>query len=136
MIDAIKLNKIMLDCLFLPEEMTTPDVPPEGAVIVSGITINVGFHPVRLESHRAEIATMILDLPTHFRNDGPEAGQGWSFLNLCMDRDGKQWTGMHSDCEALTVLSIGLGLAKFTVPRELWSVLPGGVPYIVFDLGE
>jgi hypothetical protein len=35
--------------------------------------------------------------------------------------------------EALVALGVGLGMAQFQMPREMWSVLPGGVPYVLLD---
>ncbi len=36
--------------------------------------------------------------------------------------------------EALVVLGIASGFVKYPMPREMWSALPGGMPYIVIDL--
>jgi hypothetical protein len=35
--------------------------------------------------------------------------------------------------EALFVLGIALNLAKYSAPREVWSSLPGRMPYITID---
>ena len=106
----------------------SPDVP-EGAVIVRGITMNVGFHPVRLEAKRAEVAALLGELPHQFRED-EGGGGGWSFLNACEDRHGNQW-GEHRDVEMLFLLGEALGLARPSISREAWPSLPGGMPYYV-----
>ena len=36
--------------------------------------------------------------------------------------------------EQLFVLGMGLGLVKYGLPRSMWNVLPGGMPYISIDL--
>jgi hypothetical protein len=36
--------------------------------------------------------------------------------------------------EQLFQLGIGLGLAKWQLPPEMWGVLPGGMPYVVIEV--
>jgi hypothetical protein len=95
------------------------------AVLVDGIVTQFGFDPVKLESHRADVASMLWQLPVEFRKT---EGGGWSFLNAPMDINGNQW-GEQRDAEALMCLGIGLGLAETLMPRDMWSLFPGGVPY-------
>ena len=121
-LDPEKVNTIFMDCLFKEGEDTSKYVKAEG------ITMNVGFHPERLESHKAEIATMLEELPEDFKESG---GGGMSFLNACKDKHGKQWTGLHQRMEQLFQLGIGVGKVKSLMPREMWGALPGGMPYYV-----
>lgn len=86
MIDPERVNTIFHDCLYRRGEDTS------GHVKAEGITCNVGFHPERLEGHRAEVSAMLVELPDTFRRS---SGGGWSFLNACVDREGNQWTGDH-----------------------------------------
>ncbi len=80
------VNAVFMDCLFRDGEDTSRHVKAEG------IVGDVGFHPERLESHKAEIVAMLDELPDQFKES---SGGGWSFLNACMDRHGNQWTGLH-----------------------------------------
>jgi len=48
-----------------------------------------------------------------------------------MTKDGTQWTGEQSICELLVCMSIGLKLMEYCMPKELWLILPGGVPYVI-----
>ncbi len=116
------VESIFQDCLFKDGEDTSQHVP------VYGLTINIGFHPDRLKLHEIEIADMLSELPDEFQVSG---GGGWSFLNACNDMNGIQWTGFHRIMELLFLLGIAIGKAKFQLPREMWSALPGGMPYIV-----
>ena len=118
---AKNLEKVILDCLFQDNE------DKSSAIIVEGITSKFGFHPGRLEAHRAEIISMLSELPKEFHAG---SGGGWSFLNACMTKDGVQW-GEHPDIEALCVLGIGLGLVAWCLLRSMWSMLPGSMPYFV-----
>lgn len=125
---AEAVEKVFNDCLFGAEEVskTTPE-PPEGAIIVDGIVNRFGFNLGRLESHREEVKAFLAELPDGFQEG---KGGGWSFLQACMTRDGNQW-GEHRNMEQLFVLAIGLKLARWQMPREMWRSLPGGMPYVV-----
>jgi hypothetical protein len=126
LIDSSRVREIFLECMYGREELKDGK-PIEGESIkAEGIVCTVGFHPGRLESHREEVKGMLEGLPLQFRSN---EGQGWTFLNACNDRNGVQWTNMHQRMEQLFQLGIGLGLAKCLMPRELWAVLPGGMPY-------
>lgn len=96
-----------------------------GAVLVDGVVHKFGFHPQRLVEVKPEVDALLRMLPDQFRTD---IGGGWSFLNACMDRDGRQW-GEHRDIERLVCLGVGVGSATFVFPREMWKQLPGGMPY-------
>lgn len=98
-------------------------------VFVKGVINDFGFHKQRLEEKRADIASMLDQLDDSFKTD---SGGGMTFLNACMTKSGVQW-GEHPSMEMLFVLGIGLGLCNFPLPRELWSALYGGMPYVQID---
>ncbi len=136
MINPERVVEIMRDCLYTDDEVAADDITsvedlPEGTVVVEGILSTFGFEPARLESHRDEVTKMLQGLPTEFRDQAHGGGGGWSFLNACQDANDEQWTGLHRTMDALFVLGIGLGLAEWLMPRDMWSVLPGGMPYVV-----
>jgi len=81
-----KVEAIFMDCLFRDGEDTS------NHIAVEGVVHNVGFHPERLESHRAEIEAMLDELPEMFHE---KSGGGWSFLNACNDKHDNQWTDFH-----------------------------------------
>lgn len=119
---ADHVGAVFHDCLFRDGEDTTNHVKAEG------IVTNVGFHPERLEAHKQEIADMLAELPDEFK---ASSGGGWSFLNACNDRNGNQWADLHRTMEQLVLLGIATGLVEYQLPREMWTALPGGVPYFV-----
>ena len=121
-LSAKNVEAAFLDCLFRANE------PIAGYIPVHGLTMNVGFHPDRLKSKREQIRTMLKQLEAEFF---PHTGGGMSFLRMPFCKDGRHWGG-HRDCERLLLLALGLGEASFTMPKEMWSILPGGVPYITF----
>ena len=128
MIDTRELDEVMSDCLLGKHEVVD-NAPKDGIEIVKveGIMNTFGLHRERLESHREEVAAMLAQLPD---TSHAKSGGGMSFLNACVDRDGVQW-GEHRNMEVLFVLGVGLGLAKWCLPRSMWSALPGGMPYVV-----
>lgn len=116
-----KVHGLAMSCLASQEE---------GALIVDGITARFGFDAEKIAARKLEIATMLAELPDQFFRD---AGGGWTFLNLCNDKHGEQWTDLHSAMEALCVLAIAAGMGRWVMPREFWSAFPGGMPYVVFE---
>ena len=128
MINTQEVEKIFMDCLHNPSKKTKNNI-----VIIEGITCKFGFHPKKLELHKERIIAMLSELPTQFRQN---SGGGWSFLNACNTKDGEQWTGLHQRMEQLFVLGMGIGKAKYVMPRKMWNSLPGGMPYIVIYIRE
>jgi len=127
-ISAQRVEEIVKDCLYISDEIIDgkPIVEP---IIGKGILRDFGFYPSRLESHREEVRVMLMELPDQFKKSN---GGGWSFLNACMTKNDEQWGG-HEDMERLFALGIGLGLVKFALPKDMWNVLPGGMPYITIE---
>lgn len=128
---GVEVRRIFTDCQFKPDEITPGEVP-EGAVEAEGIVARFGFHPERLASHKDEITELVMQLPDEFRMS---KGGGWSFLNMCQDREGYQWADLHQTMEMLLVLGIAVGKMMIQIPKELWPMMPGGVPYVaVIDI--
>lgn len=123
-IDAEEVHKIIMDCLFRDEELVNGK-PTTEPVVVDGITQKFGLHAGRVQSHAARIGQILRALPVEFQQDG---GGGMSFLNACMDANGDQWGG-HQNMDELFVLGMATGQVSALMPRDMWSVLPGGMPY-------
>jgi hypothetical protein len=117
---AENVNRVFMDCLFGDNENH------DGAVLAEGVTMNVGFHPVRLKRHETEIHEMLKQLPDAFQKNG---GGGMSFLEACYDKSGRHWAE-HKTMQELFLLGIASGKAEYCLPRDLWKVLPGCMPYI------
>lgn len=126
-INEEEVTKCFCDCLFREEEIDENGQPAPEKVIVKGLTATFYLNKNRLENYRPKIEYWIKQLPTDFI-------KGYTFLNLCFDNKGIQWTSLHRTCEQLLVMSIGLNLACYcTSDREFWNMLPGGMPYIQFE---
>ena len=118
------VNEVLLSLLY-------QDAPADlsAAVKVHGIVTSYGFDPAKVEAAKPRVAAMIKELDPSFHRTG---GGGMSFLNLCMGKRGRQWTGMHQVQEQLCAIAIAVGLAQWCVPPEMRNLMPGGVPYGVF----
>jgi len=127
MLSSTRVNEILIDCLFRPNEIGADDIPLLPDVKVEGITMTFYFHKGRLENHRIEIQSLLLELPNEFMETG---GGGYSFLKACYDRKGRQW-GEHRNMEALFCLGIGINKVAYCMPRDVWEALPGSVPYLI-----
>jgi len=99
----------------------------DGITLVKGVVGGFAFVTSKLEAKRADIESMLKELPPEFMKSG---GGGYSFLNACMTKDGEHW-GEQPTVGELVCLGLGLKLVEFVMPREMWSALPGGMPYFV-----
>ena len=117
---ASQVNLAFRKCLFREEEDKT------NYVRVEGLTNIFCLHPERLEEQRELVKACLDELPPIFK-------EGYSFLKLCENKDGDLWTGMQRTCQELVVMAVGLNLMSYCLPREVWPVLPGGVPYVIIN---
>ena len=110
------VQDVLLECLSDGSE----------SVKVQGIIGHFSFSKVKLEAHRQQVIELLYELPAQFQI---AHGGGWSFLQAAYDKHGNHWAE-HPTMEALFCLGIGLDVAGYVLPREAWSVFPGGMPYI------
>lgn len=123
MINPERVTELFVSLLFNDDEATDPHVP------VEGITLNIGLYPQRLEQAKPEIRDMLEELPSQFKKSG---GGGWTFLNMCMDKDGDPWTGSHKVMQELMMMGIAAGYMEYALPKPRWETLPGGMPYVIY----
>ena len=100
----------------------------DSSLKIESVELKVTFDSQKLKAREADIISMLSNLPESFR---ASSGGGWSFLNLCLDKDENQWTGSHLRMDQLVALGLGIEKVSFLVPRTLWGKLPGGMPYLV-----
>lgn len=118
------VHLIFLHCLFKEDE------PTENHKVAEGVKLKIGFHPERLKESEQAIAEMLDCLHDNFKKSG---GGGWTFLNMCEDKDGELWTGVHAVVDELVTLGIATGKMSFLLPRENWEAFPSGLPYVVVN---
>lgn len=101
----------------------------EHKFVVKGVCIGAAFDRDKIEAHEDEIFQMLMQLPAEFHT--PCGGGGWTFLNMCIDRDGNQWTDFHQIMDMLVCLGLAIGAVEFLFKqRDLWQTMPGGMPYL------
>ena len=115
-------------CLYTDDELAQ-NAAPHDAVVVDSVIGSFGFHPGRIAAHTLDIRALLTELPDEFHIG---KGGGMSFLNACVDRHGNQW-GEHRDINHLVSLGLAIGAASYPMPRELWEILQGGMPYVTVD---
>ena len=120
-INPERVGAIFLECLYDESK----DL--ETQVVVNGVINTASFNLDRLKKHENEIYSILNELPDTFKASG---GGGWSFLNACTDKHGNIWTDFHMRVEQLVLLGIAIGKVQFILPRDLWSSLPGSMPYL------
>lgn len=130
-LSADNVAMVFAKCLASKKDMGNQ----ENMIMITGVLPNmhIGFNKKALQEHDDDITSLLDHLPSEFKKSG---GGGWSFVNACVDKDGNQW-GEQSTVNQLLMLGLATGKARYTLPREMWSMLPGGVPYfVVDDVGE
>ncbi len=118
------VEMVFMACLFKNGE------PTENHIAASGVMIKIGFSPERIEENKETISQMLDELPDSFKKSG---GGGMSFLDMCEDKSGEQWTGLHTTVDMLVCLGLAANKISYTLPREFWEALPGGMPYITVN---
>lgn len=131
-LDAGIVSRIFLDCLIKENEFDVKTKKPSSPFYtVEGIVAFYMLSKDRVSSHRQEIIDALSELPKEFMKKN---GGGWTFLNMCVDKNGRQWSGLHRVMEQLVVLGVAINKVTYCLPRQVWNKLPGGVPYIQIDL--
>lgn len=100
----------------------------ENIVKCDVVAHSFSFCKDKLQENKQNIVDMLSCLPKEFMQN---TGGGYSFLMACNDKDGHQWTGLHLTMEKLFALGIGIEKVKCLLPRELWQMMPGGMPYFM-----
>jgi len=125
------VENTFLSCLFKEDELDESGNPKTEPIIVEGIQDKIGFNAERILENENQIIDWLKELPIEFRKTG---GGGWSFLNACNDKDGNQWTGFHKIMDQLFMLGQAIKKVSYQMPRDMWEILPSGMPYIIIDL--
>lgn len=101
-------------------------------LVVKGVSVSVAFDEQKVEAHKEDIIAMLMQTPKEFHASD---GGGWSFLNLCIDSTGTQWTDFHFAVDELVCLGLAIDAVEFTFKqRDLWQCFPGGMPYLTIKI--
>lgn len=119
------VDKVFCDCIY--GECDDRQEALLKGKLVKGVMLNVAFNPEKIEKHRDDIKDMLSQLPLAFRQ---EDGGGWSFIKMCVDAEGNQWTSVHKQMDAIVCLGLATEDLRFCLPREMWKVFQDGMPYV------
>lgn len=125
-LDPVKLMEIRAS----GDDLTPEQLPPS-TIVTYGIMSGFGFNRRRLISHIQDIKDMLSQLPDDFHVT--KGNEGWSFLAAALRADGEHW-GEHHHIEALVALGGAIGCVRWTLPKPLWFILPGGMPYFTVNV--
>lgn len=127
MINAEQVKNILRDCLF--PEMPADDTKCIG---IPSVTRVFALNPSKVELHRSEIFTILRELPLEFWDQKSGGKDGYTFMSLPFDRDGNQWGGQLR-ADELMALGLATGYMRYMFSKEMWMMLPGGVPYLIIS---
>jgi len=116
------VNEIFKDCLFENDKFV------KNPKIIESVNMKIGFDPEKLKKNNSKIKEMLNELSDDFHKN---KGGGMSFLNMCDDRNGNQWTGSQRNMDELVALGLATDNLSYLLPRDMWQILPGGMPYLV-----
>ena len=116
------VEDLMKTCLAVRNEADVKDV--------EGIMQVWRFDVANVQKQKNRIAELLDELPDNFKVG---FGDGWTFLNACHDKHGNLWTGVDSIIDQLFSLGMAADMVRVCLPRELWSTLPGEMPYYAVD---
>lgn len=116
-----KVMEVYKHCILSDDEVCDHE-PIVDFTMGEGVAYASVFNSERLAEKKEEIANMVDELA--------DIEKGPSFLNLCMDKNGRQWTGNHFLMDCLVQLGFATEALCYTLDRDMWDVLPGGVPFI------
>jgi hypothetical protein len=127
---AKNVQQTLIACLYDDSDIENGAVKQTAPqpIKVHSVMLRAGFNPVKLAAQRDNIKSMLKHLPAEFQS-APVGGDGMSFLQMCVTKEGTHW-GEHRNCDELVALGLASGLVEFNMPREIWSALPGGMPYL------
>ena len=124
MLTAENVEKIFKKC-------TAKVCKATDVVVVKGVRLLAEFDDRMLWRHYRTIKAMLDELPDEFHC---EKGGGWTFLNMCVDKEGCQWADAHETVDKLVCLGRATGTLDWSIPdKAMWAILPGGMPYITVD---
>lgn len=123
-LNSTRVSEIFKSCIFKDEEIKD-NRPTSEYTIATGVLATVVFHTKRLNENKAQINEMV--------NQIKNIEQGPHFLDLCIDKTDRLWTGDHSVVEQLMTLGFATELLEvpLNLPREMWNIFPEGLPYVI-----
>jgi len=127
------VRTIFKKCLFSKDELTKEGLPDSPMIKVEAVSEIYGFRKESVDSVKDDIIELLMQLNEIFFKD---IGGGDSFLNAVKNDRGLNWTKSQTDVELLLALGLAIGAITYSLPRNMWYILPGGLPYFTINLDK
>ena len=127
------VRTIFKKCLFSKDELTKEGLPDSPMIKVEAVSEIYGFRKESVDSVKDDIIELLMQLNEIFFKD---IGGGDSFLNAVKNDRGLNWTKSQTDVELLLALGLAIGAITYSLPREMWNILPSGLPYFTINLDK
>lgn len=123
-LNPARVIDIFKSCMFKDEELKN-NRPTSEYTVATGVLATVVFHTKRLNENKTQINEMLDQIKN--------IEQGPHFLDLCIDKTDRLWTGDHSVVDQLITLGFATELLEvpMNIPREMWTIFPEGLPYVI-----
>ena len=123
-LNPARVIEVFKNCMFKDEELKD-NRPTSEYTVATGVLATVVFHTKRLNEHKKEINEMISQIKN--------IEQGPHFLDLCIDKTDRLWTGEHSVVDQLITLGFATELLEvpMNLPRDMWYIFPQELPYVI-----
>lgn len=132
-LNTANVSKIFKSCLFKDDELNEENMPTSPVVKVEAVASTFGFHQERLGAIKPKVMELLSQMPEAFFKD---IGQGDTFLNGLVNDKNIPWSTNQSDLDMLLALGLGTELITYSMPRDMWPILPSGLPYFTINCGK
>ena len=127
------VGDVFRSCLFSEEELTESGLPASAMVKVEAVADTYGFSQANLETVKDNIIELLMQLSESFFKG---IGDGDSFSNAVRNDRGIVWTKSQVEVDQLLALGLGIGMITYSLPRDMWAILPGGMPYFTINMDK
>lgn len=124
-LNPARVNDIFQECLVRSDELCGESPTCEYS-IAEGVFETAKFHTGRLNEQKPAINEMLDEIP--------DIDQGIHFLNLCIAKGNRLWTGDHAVVDRLMVLGFATGLLSVfaNIPKSEWNdMFSQGLPFVI-----
>lgn len=115
-----EVNRLFNACLCHDELKNLND---HDIIHVEGIHHSANLRTKRIEENYDDITLYLSQLPDKFK-------KGWTFLEFGVNKKGDKWTSHFETAEKLLLLGIAAGRVEYINTRNVWEILPSGLPYV------
>lgn len=106
------VRELLISCMFKDSDIKE-EKPIREFTLVEGLVGLFILDTEKINENKQKIKELIDLLP--------DMSVSKSFVDLCFDRNGRQWTGEQQMMDVLVVLGVAANILKYTLPKEKWK---------------